>query len=175
MNRRRSLTMVFGALLTCVSLAPVAAQEDATPAELRQAMRQFYENRLRETLQLSDDEMESLRPAIDELEALRRSFREQRSRATRELRDGLRDGARDAELQAQLDRLDALEGDHRQAERAVMARIDEQLSVRRRVQFRFFSERFRRELQRRVQSMRGGERQQRRDGQRPDRPPRDTP
>ena len=70
------------------------------------------------------------------------------------LQRGLREGASDVELAEQLELLERIEERHRTGERSIRTRIDAQLTVRQQVQFRFFTERFRRELQRRIQQMR---------------------
>jgi hypothetical protein len=117
-------------------------------------MRRFYENRLRQELQLSDEKMAEILPYVDELERLREDFNRERGATVRSLQRGLREGASDIELTEQLESLERIEERHRTGEREIRTRIDAQLTARQRVQFRFFTERFRRELQRRIQQMR---------------------
>jgi hypothetical protein len=71
----------------------------------------------------------------------------------RSLNRGLRQGASDDELQGLLDRLESIEDEQRAFEKSVQARIDQHLTVRQRVQFRFFAERFRRRLERRIEDL----------------------
>ena len=63
----------------------------------------------------------------------------------------------------QLDELDRIESEQR--ERSVRAEIEERFSARQRVQFRFFVDSFRRDVQRKVQGLRH-ERGMRREGPR---------
>ena len=150
-------------LLAVCAAGPLPAQEPPPPpespggmpdGELRQAMSRYLHNQLRMELALSDEQMAELSPRIERIEAARSEARRARGTTLRELQRGLRGGAQDEELQVLLDRLGAIESDQREAERAAMAEIDEMLTVRQRVQFRFFIQRFRQELQRRVQELR---------------------
>jgi len=148
-------------LLTAVGVAP--AQEESPlgdepggppDAELRRAMQEYFHNQLRMELSLSDEQMSQLVPKIERNEQARGEARRERAATVRRLQRGLREGGADDELQSLLDRLDRIEIDQREAERALMKEIDEQLTVRQRVKFRFFIQRFRRELQRRVEQLR---------------------
>jgi hypothetical protein len=125
----------------------------AESGELRDAIREHFANRLRQELALTDEQMVALGPLIDEIESTRAETRRERGAVVRSLTRGLRQGASDEELQALLDRLDAIDERQRAAERSTMSRIDEHLTVRQRVQFRFFAERFRRTLERRIQDL----------------------
>jgi hypothetical protein len=117
-------------------------------------MRRYFHNQLRMELALSDEQMEELGPRVERFENARNEANRARGATLRELRRGLREGAADEQLQALLDRLDTIENEQRAAERSAMAEIDGMLTVRQRVQFRFFIHRFRQELQRRVQQLR---------------------
>jgi len=147
--------------------------EGPAPAELREAMRQFFQNRLRAELGLTDEQMRELAPALERMEQHRLDSGRRRGETLRELQRGMREGASDAELQALLDRLEADARQTREQEQALFAEIDKSLTVRQRVQFRFFTERFRQELERRVREWRdrNGERESLR---RPP-PPRERP
>lgn len=161
MTTRRTLTarMLFVLLLGTVSLPA----QQGTPGsgsgppedELAQAMRSYFRDQLRLELALSDEQMERIVPRIEQIEASRTEGRRERERAFRTLRQGLRQGAGDEELQTALDRLERIQIDQRRQEREWVAEVDAMLTVRQRVQFRFFTQRFRRELQRRIQQLRG--------------------
>jgi hypothetical protein len=138
--------------------------------ELRDAMRRFFESRLRAELNLTDEQMTEILPMVESIEQSRNAARRERQDTVRALQDGMREGAADAELQQQLDRLDTIEQSVRAEEREVLKEIDKLLTVRQRVQFRFFTERFRRQLQNRIQSVRR-ERMDREDRRRPPRRP----
>ena len=135
--------------------------------ELQQEMRNLFKNRLRQALALSDEQMSEIGPRIEQLEDERFARRRNRTEAVQELRRGLESGASDAELQAQLDRLEKIERDQRESERAHMAAIDKTLSTRQRVQLRFFMEKFRTEMARKIREMRGDRRRGRDRGPRP--------
>lgn len=158
LQRRSVLCLVLLPLAFLAALAqeppPPEADDEPAAQELRQAIREFFENRLREELALTDDQMTAIRPLVEEIEQSRAQTRRERARAVRSLRAGLREGMSDAELQRWLDRLDSLEVEQRERERAVTARIDERLSVRQRVQFRFFTEAFRRKMEERIRALR---------------------
>lgn len=144
-------------LTMCVSLLPCAWAQDAPEGpdegELRLAMQRFFEKRVRAELALTDEQMEYILPRVRRSQEIRAEARRERQRASRELQRGMQHGADDAELQRLLDAMEGEEERRRAAERAVMAEIDSVLSVRQRVQFRFFSLRFGEELQRRIREL----------------------
>jgi hypothetical protein len=133
---------------------PTPPGEGPEGQELRQAIRQHFSNRLRAELGLTDEQTEALRPLIDEIERSRAQSRREKAATSRSLQRGLQEGASDSELQELLERLDTIEDEQRAFERSVQARIDQHLTVRQRVQFRFFAERFRRGLERRIDEFR---------------------
>lgn len=155
------LGLVF--MVVCAP-GPLSAQQQPPPApeesaerpagELRQAMRRYFQNQLRLELALSDEQMAELGPRVERIEDARSRANRARAATMRELRLGLREGAADDQLQSLLDRLETIENDQRAEEGSAMAEIDGMLTVRQRVQFRFFIQRFRQELQRRVQQLR---------------------
>ena len=134
--------------------APQESGERPAAGELRQAMRQYFHNQLRLELALSDEQMAELGPLVERFEDARSKAQRERAGTMRQLRRGLREGAADDRLQSLLDRLDVIDGEQREAEQAAMTEIDAMLTVRQSVQFRFFIQRFRQELQRRVQQLR---------------------
>lgn len=154
---RNTVGRIVVALLLAV--APAAARQDAAPAdaadtELREALRSHFLNRLHVELALTDEQRERVTPLVERLELERRSQRNERMAALRALRQAYRGGAPDARLQELLDRLDRIETRARDGEREVQARIDAELTVRQRVQYRFFVSKFRQEINRRVQDAR---------------------
>jgi Spy/CpxP family protein refolding chaperone len=148
---------VLAAAVSSLALAqqPAPGESGGPPGqELRDAMRQYLHDQLRMELALSDEQMAQLSPLIERIEDVRSEARRNRGATLRELRQGIRQGAGDEQLQALLDRLQSIEDEQRAAERSAMSDIDAMLTVRQRVQFRFFIQRFRQELQRRVQQLR---------------------
>jgi len=151
--------LVLGAAVLAVAVSSLAVAQqpepEAPPGEqLREAMRHYLHDQLRLELALSDEQMAQLSPLIERIEDVRSEARRNRGTTLRELRQGMRQGAGDEQLQALLDRLQAIEDEQRVAERSTMTDIDAMLTVRQRVEFRFFIQRFRQELQRRVQQLR---------------------
>ena len=149
---RHGLACLIPILVALLLSVPVAAAQappspppadEPAPEEVRQAIMRHFENRMREELGLTDEQMVALRPLVEEIEQSRAATRRERMQTVRALRQGLRGGAGDEELQELLARLERIEDEERSRERAVMSRIDEQLTVRQRVQFRFFIEMFR--------------------------------
>ena len=156
-------------LICSLGLAPpVAAQqppraERAEGGELREAMHRFFEKRVRAELGLTDEQFDALMPLVRRREESRIELRRRRMETVRSLQRGLREGGTDTTLQELLDRLDSIDEEVQRAERSAMSGIDDRLTVRQRVQFRFFSQRFRSELERRIRRIRddgaAGERQ----------------
>ncbi len=144
------------------------------PAELRRAMQQYFQKRLRAEVSLSDTQVDHILPRVTRLEEAKSTLRRSRMEVTRRLRLGLEQGATDDELRELLDRLDRAEREQRELERSVQKEIEEVLSARQRVQLRFFMQHFRQEMQRKVQEFHGDRyRDPRRDPRR--RPRRDGP
>ena len=173
----RMVLVVSLLLLLGSAIAPAWAFQEqgreraaGEPAELRRAMHEYFEKRLRAELSLTDEQTEHILPTVTRLEEAKTEMRQTRMETARSLRRGMQQGATDDELQELLDRLDRLEGEQRELERSMLEEIDEVLSVRQRVQLRFFIQQFRQEMQRKVQEFRGDRyRNQRR------RPPREDP
>jgi Spy/CpxP family protein refolding chaperone len=160
--KRIALAAMIICALPCVGASsmaqepPPAQEPGAGPIdeELGQAIREHFLTRLRAELALTDEQMTAVTPLVEEIESVRSRLRRERVKTVRALNRGMEDGAGDAELQGLLDRLDAIEEEQRAAEASVMVRVDEQLTVRQRVQFRFYTERFRRNLERRIEDLR---------------------
>jgi len=155
------VTMI-GWLLLAFSVVSMAQESPPTQdleqapvdEELGQAIREHFLSRLRAELGLTDEQMRSVTPLVEELERVRTRLRREKIRTVRALQRGMEEGAGDAELQRLLDHLEAVETERLGAEASVMVRVDEQLTVRQRVQFRFYAERFRRNLERRIDDLR---------------------
>ncbi len=175
---RSTIRLLLLMLLLVTAAAPGRAQApggrragpEGESAELRRAMQQYFQKRLRAEVSLSDAQLEPILPRITQLEDSNRALRRSRMETTRRLRQGLEQDASDDELQELLDRMDRAERDQREHERSLQDQIEELLSARQRVQLRFFIQRFRQEMQRKVQEFRGD---RRRDPRR--RPRRDIP
>ena len=138
-------TLVCGAcLLGLVAGAPATAQERRQ--DLDERIREHFTSMLRSELALSDDQAETVLPAMAELEQYKRELGRQRRETVHGLQTGMREGASDTELQGLLDRFEQIDDDQRSAERSAMAKIDADLNTRQRVKLRFFVQRFRREI-----------------------------
>jgi hypothetical protein len=152
----RSLLLVAVPALA-ITLAPAqlaGAGEAGDDDELRRAVRGHFQNRLRAELRLRDEQFAAVWPKVEQLEDERRAFRRERAQTLRRLRRGYQGGAGDAELQTLLDSLNDLDDRQRARERELMAQVDAELTVRQRVELRFFVTRFRRQLQQRIETIR---------------------
>ncbi len=166
MMRSTTRLLLLMSLLVTVA-APGRAQ---APGELRRAMQQYFQQRLRAEVSLSEAQLEHILPRITRLEDAKRDLRRSRAETIRGLRHGLEQDATDEELQELLDRLDRAEADQRQHERSLLDQIEETLSSRQRVQLRLFIQHFRQEMQHRVQEFRGDRPREPRRRPRRDRP-----
>ncbi len=163
---RSTIRLLVLVLLLGTALAPGSAAQgsgrhgDAKggPAELRRAMQQYFEKRLRVEVSLSDPQVEHIVPRVEQLEEAKRAMRRSRMETARRLRFGLERGAADDELQELLDRLDRTERDQRELERSLQKEMDEVLSAPQRVQLRFFMQQFRQEMQSKIREFRGDRR-----------------
>jgi Spy/CpxP family protein refolding chaperone len=158
----RRLLRVLAALLIClVAAGAVAAQDapdaDAPPSneEIRAAMQEYFQSRLRADLGLTDAQVDAIMPRIQALERSKNEMRRKRMETVRRLRRSVERGAPDAELERLLEQLDAIEWDQRVSERDALAEIDGELTARQRVRLRFFMPRFRREMNERVRELKG--------------------
>lgn len=151
--------MLCGLILAATPVAraqegpPPVEQRDVEPGELRQALRTYFENRLRRELALSDEQVAAIVPRIRRLEQGKVDLRREKMETVRRLTRGLESGASDAELQRDLDRLGQLDADEQTLERKALAEVDADLSARQRVQLRFFLQRFRRDLAERMHDL----------------------
>ena len=152
----RALAMVAVMLVVGVAQARQSDRRPPdSPDELRSAMQEYFAKRLRAELSLSDDQFEEIVPLVHRMEETKRSARRVQMESIRRLRQGLTQGASDAELQEALDGLEQSELDQQEDRRAMLRKIDRVLSTRQRVQLRFFTQRFRRDIQDKVQELRG--------------------
>ncbi|ANM29291.1 hypothetical protein ABI59_06350 [Acidobacteria bacterium Mor1] len=124
--------------------------------ELWSALRGRYEAGLRRHVAVTDSQVETIMPLVEELEALRRKARRERAATTRSLRIAFEDGGADSELQSLLERLDEIELELRSEERRIRQAIEADLTVRQRVKYRFYSVKFRTELRKRLGGLSGG-------------------
>ena len=122
---------------------------------LREALVEKFSNGLREQLGLTDRQVEALMPSIREMERSRAAARSDRQAAMRQMRELYRGGGSDAELQAVLDRYEEIQERQRLEQADAQARIDEELTVRQRIEFRMYTQRFRRQLERRLRAIDG--------------------
>jgi putative endonuclease len=152
---RKWCKLVPMTFLALAAAAPAATQdEDVSPGRLREAMRSYFEDRLRSELALSDEQMADIEPRIRELEQARAEFRTKKAETVRGLARGIEQGAADAELAGGLERLEALDDEQRRLERRLRHEIDRTLSTRQRVELRFFLQRFQRDMAERMRELR---------------------
>ena len=154
-------TWATGLVLAATLLAPAAFADDAEPprrAAIREQARGLLAARLKSDVGLSDAQIADVLPKIEGIEEGRRQAQRNRMRLLSELRRGINQGASDADLQASLDALDRGERDQDRRTRETLARIDGALSVPQRVRLRFLLVRFRGEITRELETIRGGRR-----------------
>jgi superfamily I DNA/RNA helicase len=176
--KRRIRALWFAGILLLAMPAGALAQgprgdETDRPGpsgELREAMQDYFEKRLRSALSLSDEQVSQILPLVRRLEDSKREVQRARMDSVRRLRRGLEQGASDTELQEQLDRLDRSGREQWETERELIEEVDRVLSTRQRVQLRFFLQHFRREMQEKVGELRGDRQRGRARGPRRERP-----
>ena len=130
--------------------ALASTDEPASDESLRGAIRQYFTERLRIELQLTDDQARQLAPALDALERERRRAARERRVLLRRVQVLLRRGGDDHDFQRVLSDLDAMDDDHRRRARTAVQALDPVLTARQRVQLRLFLDRFRVELAQRI-------------------------
>ena len=145
---------LFAGLVTPAQ-EPTDSVPGERPGDVRREMKRVFENRLRSELALSDPQMDEILSLFEQLEQARNAARRDRMEAVQALRRGLGGGASDAELQDLLERLDRIESGQRDVERSFLGKVNEPLSIRQRVQLRFFMEHFRMAMSQKIQELRG--------------------
>ena len=121
---------------------------------LRAAMMRFFSNGLSRELGLSDEQLAAVMPHVREMERTRSAFRAEKLRLLREVQQAYRGGGTDEQLRGLLEAYSDLEQRADAEKRRLQAAVDAELSVRQQVEFRFFSQRFRRRLEQRIREMR---------------------
>lgn len=160
MNRRAILVTILVAAFSMV--LPVVAQEGPEPGmrpgmeQRKEMFRQAFQQKLRSTLSLTDEQMEAIAPRLLELEEHRNNARRERHKTVRALREGMEQGMGDEELQGLLDHLDEIQLREMETVTGVFAEVDKELTVRQRVQLRFFIDQFRKRIREKAGEFRRG-------------------
>ena len=138
-------------LLVLLALAtPALAQAPAEPRPPGERLRQVFTERLRQGLQLTDEQAAQVVPKIEAIQRARSEGRREKLAAGRDLRQALRDGSPDATIEKLLVRLDEADARRDQEIRARMKEVDAALSPRQRAELRFFIAKFTREVDQRI-------------------------
>jgi cell division protein FtsX len=140
--------------------APRVTDDGAGDPELRRALSNYLERRLRTDIGLTDEQAATVLPKLEAMQGVQTRVRRDKRTTMQDLRRMYEGGATDAELQEALTRLDAIDDGLRNEIRQLMAEIDGALTVRQRVGFRFFLVQVREDVQNRMRQMRnlpGGE------------------
>jgi hypothetical protein len=142
--------------------------------ELRERLFGYFEKRLRVDLELSDEQVAEILPRVRQMERERGAMSREKRAAMMKLRRAYREGASDEELETHMGRVEEIDSRMRARMRTLMGEMDRSLSVRQRIEFRSFLERFRSEIRDRVEQLRrqSGEPMRRR---RPPQGPRSDP
>ena len=125
MKRRTQRNLLMALMLALVAPAgmlpqgPGDAAGDASGGgrELRAAMQDYFENRLRAALSLTDDQVQHILPRVERFEEQKRLSQREIAESVRRLRRGLDQGATDAELRELLERIDRSEREQWERER----------------------------------------------------------
>jgi hypothetical protein len=158
---RSPVTLTMLVLVLAVPLSTAIAQEEAPRAtddtagdpELRRALSDYLERRLRTDLGLTDEQAATVLPKMEEMRGVQTRARRDKHTTTKDLRRMYEGGATDAELLQGLTRLDAIDDGLRNEIRQLMSEIDGALTVRQRVGFRFFLVQVREDVQNRMRQM----------------------
>ena len=110
-------------LLFLLALAtPALAQAPEAPPSDR--LRQVFTERLRQELQLTDEQTARVVPTVEAIQRARREGRREKATAAKELRAALHDGSPDATIEKLLTRLDEADARRDQEIRAKMKEVD---------------------------------------------------
>lgn len=111
--------------------------------------------KMKRALDLSPEQQERVIPLIEDLSASRRAFNHERRLVLMRLRPLVEDPqASDAEIRESLARMDRAESEFKEKERRSLEAIRSALTPRQEAKFILFRERFRREIQERLQRLR---------------------
>lgn len=132
-----------------------ATAEGELGEELREAMVEFFRRGLADHVGLEDEQIDEVLPWVRKMEADRRKFRRDKARLLTQLRREYRRGGSDAKLRAALEGIDRVDREMRESQLSAQAEVDRYLSVRQQVQFRFYAQRFRRQLEQRIRGIQG--------------------
>ncbi len=122
--------------------------------EVRQRMLELFASRLRAELGLTDEQFQAIMPLVEAMEEERAAHRRETWQLRMELRRAYAEGAPDTRLEELLQAIERSQREHQKSMEARLQEIDEHLTVRQRVEFRGFLERFRNEMRRRVEDAR---------------------
>jgi hypothetical protein len=140
-------------------------EREARRAELRRRVEELLVTRLRETLELSEEQAATVIPAVKEMDEARHAHARSRRDALRQLADLARDPATsDDELTRRLDAMEASERAFQDSQRERHAALMQLLTPRQRVRYLPFREHFSQELRKKLREMgeRSGPRRPRR-------------
>lgn len=167
MSREKILTVLLtGAMAAALTISPVPAQEvhpegpehhgPPGDSDVREAMQALFDQHLRERLGMTDEQMAAVTPHMREMDRVRFRARHERREVIRALRQGMNHGMGDGELQTLLDRLDTVMKEEISSTERIITAVDRELTVRQRVELRFFMEEFGRRMREKVREIRGG-------------------
>lgn len=141
------------AMLSLAALPVLAANDGGDSPRIGERLRRVFADRLRAEIAMTDEQAGVVLPKLEEVERARTKARREKLAIALDLRRGLRDGAADDELASLLSRFDAVDLRQEKEVRELLAEAEAPLTVRQRVELRFFLVRFKAEVERRL---RGG-------------------
>jgi hypothetical protein len=147
MSYRRKRTFGCALILSLVAVLGPGAGSAPRGADA-------LKSRLRDALQLTEEQQVELFPLVDRLFDVRAERARQRRDLLATLRRQMSQGASDAAISSTLDALERQGADSCSNDKELLGEIDARLSVRQRASFRIESERFRARAERRVREQR---------------------
>ena len=152
-----------------LALLMIGARADAAPwqgpqresmrEELQETIEIYMIARMRRSLEMDEDQAQTIIPLMEQLNSSRRDFNKRRRLAVMRLRPLMEERPEDQSAIAEtLDELYAIEREHHELEATIQTEIRASLSPIQQARFLFFQERFRREMQDRLQRIQGGNR-----------------
>jgi len=163
-NGRSASRIPAWALLLPVAILMVFQPAQAQPARQREEMRDdlretveiYMLARMKRELELDETQERTIIPLIEQMNASRREFHQERRRIVSRLQPLVEEGGSDPGIRGLLDELYRIEAEHRDAEERTLAAVRGNLTSGQEARFLFFMERFRREMEDRVRGMMQG-------------------
>ena len=117
--------------------APVPAQQNR-PAAIEEMVDRFYENQIRQKLELTDEQFRQVRPMLRLALRERREITVRRARMINRLRQVIDGSASEDDLRQRLEDLDSSNGETQASQERFLRSMDQILSLQQRAKLRVF-------------------------------------